>query len=47
MLSVQAVSNLVSLPTELLLRILYFVDVPELLALSRVGKATRQRAMFA
>jgi hypothetical protein len=36
--SFQAVSNLVSLPAELLLRILYFVDVPDLLALSRVGK---------
>jgi hypothetical protein len=30
-------SNSVSLPPELLLRILYFVDVPDLLAISRVG----------
>jgi hypothetical protein len=37
-MSVQIISNFVSLPAELLLRILYFVDVPDLLAISRVGK---------
>lgn len=28
------------LPAELMLRILYYVDVPDLLAVSRVGKQT-------
>jgi len=35
-------SNPVSLPPELLLRILYFVDVPDLLAISRVGRPHKQ-----
>lgn len=30
--------NFLSLPAELLLRVLYFVDVPELVATSRVGR---------
>jgi hypothetical protein len=35
---VRELSNSASLPPELLLRILYFVDVPDLLAISRVGR---------
>ena len=36
-------SNSVSLPPELLLSILYFVDVPDLLAISRVGRPHKQQ----
>lgn len=40
-------SNSVSLPPELLLHILYFVDVPDLLAISRVGRPLRSHTQRA
>lgn len=33
-----AIMSVQTLPAELMLRILYYVDVPDLLAVSRVGK---------
>lgn len=44
---VQNVSTLHRLPAELLLRVLYFLDVPELLSCSRVGHLDTGRAAMA